>query len=196
MAQERFLSMGTIADEEANGDTEAPTVDVPLAVVPDFAGFYQANYRSVVGIVFTLTGSSTASEELAQETFVRAHRNWQQLETHPNRQAWVKRVAINLSHSSARRAMAEAKVLTRLSRERPRIEELPEPAGRLWEAVRALPRNQAIAIALRYHDDQSIEQIAEVLDCAPTTVRVHLHRGRQTLAIQLDLELEENSHEA
>lgn len=188
--------MGTIADEQANGDTEAPVVEVPLSVVPDFADFYRANYRSVVGIVFTLSGSRTASEELAQEAFVKAHRNWQQLEAHPSPEAWVKRVAINLSHSSARRAIVEAKVLTRLSRERPRVEELPEPAGRLWEAVRALPRNQAIAVTLRYHDDQPIEQIAEILDCAPATVRVHLHRGRQTLATQLDLELEENSHEA
>jgi DNA-directed RNA polymerase specialized sigma24 family protein len=34
----------------------------------------------------------------------------------------------------------------------------------------------------------SINDIAAVLECSPNTVKVHLHKGRQTLADRLDLE--------
>ena len=37
----------------------------------------------------------------------------------------------------------------------------------------------------------SIDEIAAVLECSPATVRVHLHRGRRTLATRLSLDLEE-----
>jgi RNA polymerase sigma-70 factor (ECF subfamily) len=52
-----------------------------------------------------------------------------------------------------------------------------------------LPPNQATAITLHYLDDRPVAEIAEVLDCAPSTARVHLHRGRKALAALLDLEV-------
>ena len=172
----------------AGSPDEVPEVTVS---VDSFADFYREHYRPVVQIVYTLSGSAMTAEELAQEAFVRAHRRWPDLAGHPNREAWVKRVAINLSRSWLRRRVVEVKVLARLARERPMIAPMPESADRLWAEVRRLPNNQAAAIALRYHDDRSIGEIAEILGCAAATVRVHLHRGRQTLADRLGLELEE-----
>ena len=150
-----------------------------------FEAFYQAEFRRVVGVVFGLSGSRLAAEEIAQEAFIKAHANWPELVNHPNPEAWVRRVAINNALSTLRRQATEAKVLLHLSRERPRIEELPEAAEAIWEAVRGLPRNQAIAVTLRYQDGLPVSQIAEVLDCSPATVRVHLHRGRAALADRL-----------
>lgn len=40
-------------------------------------------------------------------------------------------------------------------------------------------------MALHYLEDRSIAEIAEVLDCRPSTVKVHLHRGRLALAKRL-----------
>ena len=161
-----------------------------------FADFYRRHYRSVLGIVLTLSGSAAAAEELAQDAFVQAHRDWDELLDHENREAWVKRVAINLARSWRRRRVAEVKAIARLRREGPTVVALPEAAEQVWAAVRRLPRNQAAAIALRYHDDKSIDDIADVLGCSAATVRVHLHRGRRTLASQLRLELEEETDEA
>jgi RNA polymerase sigma-70 factor (ECF subfamily) len=41
-------------------------------------------------------------------------------------------------------------------------------------------------VALHYLEDLSLEEIAEVLDLSPSTVRVHLHRARKTLRDRLD----------
>ncbi len=156
--------------------------------VEDFVDFYRREYKPVLGIVLALSGSRTASEELTQDAFGKAHGQWSTLQLHANREAWIRRVAINGALSWRRRRLAEAKALARLSRERPALAELPQQSDELWSAVRALPRNQAIAMTLRYHDDRPIGEIADVLGCAEATVRVHLHRGRQALAAALDLE--------
>ena len=76
-----------------------------------------------------------------------------------------------------------------LARLKPRQEYLPvlpvEDAG-FWKAVRALPARQAQAIALHYMEDRSVAEIADILDCSQNTVKVHLHKGRATLARKLD----------
>ncbi len=184
-----FMSRRVMTGRTALAERRAETKVVAVS----FAEFYRQNYRSVVGIVYALSGSPVAAEELTQDAFLRAHHRWDDLSGHANREAWVKRVAINLARSWLRRRVVEVRVLARLGRERPVVEPMSESADQLWDAVRGLPRQQAAAIALRYHDDRSIDDIALVLECSPATVRVHLHRGRRALATQLDLELGEES---
>jgi len=166
--------------------SEATEIEEPI--VETFADFYGREFKPVLGIVLALSGSRTASEELTQDAFGKAHGHWSMLRHHANRDAWIRRVAINGALSWRRRRIAEARALARISRERPALAELPQQSDELWAAVRALPRNQAIAVTLRYHDDRPIAEIADVLGCAEATVRVHLHRGRRALAASLDLE--------
>ncbi len=40
-------------------------------------------------------------------------------------------------------------------------------------------------MVLHYLEDRSVAEIAEVLDTAESTVKVHLHRGRKALAERL-----------
>ena len=41
-------------------------------------------------------------------------------------------------------------------------------------------------MALHYLEDRSVADIAAVLGCRESTVKVHLHRGRSTLARKLE----------
>jgi len=41
---------------------------------------------------------------------------------------------------------------------------------------------------LHYLADASVAEIATIMDCAESTVKVHLHRGRQALAARLGAE--------
>jgi RNA polymerase sigma-70 factor (ECF subfamily) len=47
-----------------------------------------------------------------------------------------------------------------------------------WRTVRSLPPRQAQWVILFYLEDRSAEEIAEMLHCSASTVRLHLHRGR------------------
>ena len=55
--------------------------------------------------------------------------------------------------------------------------------------MRKLPTRQAQCIALHYLEDMAIADVADVLDCSPNTVKVHLHKARQTLAERLGASL-------
>ena len=158
-----------------------------VRAVPSFDAFFEANYREVVGLAATLCGRRHVAEELAQEAFVRAYRRWDRIGGFDRPDAWVRRVVVNLAVSSLRRAWAEARALVRLSQRRSDVAELAATDHEFWCAVRALPRRQAQCLALRYYEDRSVEEIADVLAIDAATVRVHLHHGRRALADRLGM---------
>lgn len=154
--------------------------------VDAFTDFYTGNYRDVTGLVYTLTGSWPVAEDIAQEAFVRAYRDWRRVGGFERPHSWVRTVAVNLATSRGRRLAAEARALARLrSRRATEVDRLPGDSEAFWDAVRALPRRQAQAVALRYHSDLSVGEIAEVMGCAEGTVKAHLHAGRRSLAAEL-----------
>jgi len=59
--------------------------------------------------------------------------------------------------------------------------ELPESAAEVAAALRQLPARQRASIVLHYYADRPIREIAEILGTSPSTVAVHLHRGRNRL---------------
>ena len=121
-----------------------------------------------------------------------AHRKWADLAEYDDPGAWVRRVVANRSASVWRRRSRELRAMSRL-RARPVevVGALDAPADEFWDAVRALPPRQAQCVALRYLDDRDVREIAEILEIAPATVRVHLHEARATLAVRLG-EIEED----
>ena len=168
-----------------------PTSQV-IRVVEPFERFYQREFRSVVGLAYALSGSRAASEDLAQEAFIAAHRNWDKVGAYEKPEAWVRRVVSNLSVSRFRKRTTEMKALTRLAgfrNETSVLPALPSEAEEFWATVRKLPKRQAQVIALHYLDDLPVTEIAEILECSPNTVKVHLHKGRKKLADRLGVEV-------
>lgn len=148
-----------------------------------FARFYTEHYREVTGLAYTLTGSWSAAEDVAQEAFVRAYRDWRRVGGFHRADSWVRTVAVNLATSRGRRLAAEARALARLGRDREQVvDELPAEAEAFWQAVRRLPRRQAQAAALRYHSDLSVAEVARAMGCAEGTAKAHLHAARRALA--------------
>ena len=153
-----------------------------------FETFYQREFRSVIGLAYALSGSRSAAEDLAQDAFLAAHRSWDSVGRYDKPQAWVRRVVANMSVSMFRRSLREAKAIARMKSEEAILPSLPAEDEQFWKAVRALPKRQAQAIALHYLEDRSVAEIAEILDCAEGTVKVHLFKGRQKLAQRLGIE--------
>lgn len=162
--------------------------NVPLVRgIDDFDEFYRAEYRSVLGLSIVLGGSRPAAEEITQDAFLAAFKNWDKISRYDKPEAWVKRVVANRSVSRVRKLTAEAKALIRHGRP---TDAAPDTAAMvdvdLWNAVRRLPHRQAQAIALTYICDLARKDVAEILGCSPETVKTHLERGRATLARRLE----------
>jgi RNA polymerase sigma factor (sigma-70 family) len=158
-----------------------------------FEDFYRREYTPVVGLAYALSGSRSGAEDLAQEAFFAAHRNWERIAGYEQPGAWVRRVVANLSVSVFRRRVAEAKAMARSAAlgERTEVPDLGSGDPEFWGAVRALPRRQAQVIALFYLDDRPIAEVADILEMSPGTVKRHLHNGRHALARRLAIQEDE-----
>jgi RNA polymerase sigma-70 factor, ECF subfamily len=168
----------------AAGDGGSRAVRLPGS----FEHFYLEEYSRVVKLAYALSGSRTGAEDIAQEAFLRAHRDWQRVGRYRHPGAWVRRVAANLATSALRRRLIEARALARFwARGEPSLVELPASQADFWRAVRSLPRRQAQVVALHYLEDLSVLEVARVLGCAEGTVKAQLHTGRETLARRLAL---------
>lgn len=172
-------------DEESK---EMPVgADQRVPVVRTFDGFVREHGRRLVGLAYTLSGSSSVAEDLAQDALLAAYRRWDEVSQMDDPAAWVRRVVANRAVSHVRRRVTEAKGLARLSSERPRSDVPPLSAETesIWVEVRRLPRRQRQVVALRYYGQLSMSEIADVLGCSKESVNTHLRRARTTLARRL-----------
>ena len=158
----------------------------PDQVVGQFEAFYRDRYRPLVGVVYALTGSRWVAEDLAQEAFLRAHRDWDRVRHADAPEAWVRRVAINLAMSRFRRIRSEASARLRLSPAAPTFQPPTAEQDAFWAEVRSLPRRQAEVVALFYVEDLSTREIAGTLEIAEGTVRALLTQARERLGRQLE----------
>jgi RNA polymerase sigma-70 factor, ECF subfamily len=166
------------------------TSDEPVVLgLESFESFYRREFRPMVALAFALCGSRLAAEDLAQEAMMVAHRRWAEVARLERPDAWVRRVVSNMAVSAYRKRASEARALARLAGRRQEVLPPLEPSDdEFWKSVRALPTRQAQALALHYLEDLAVAEIAEVLDCSPSTAKVHLFRGRKNLAAALGME--------
>jgi RNA polymerase sigma-70 factor, ECF subfamily len=184
---------GAAVDElGARGRLFRRRLDAAVVPVPTFEEFYLREYPAVMALAYALSGNRWAAEDLAQEAFLAAHRNWDRIAGFEQPGAWVRRVVANQSVSAVRRRIAEAKALGRYAlRQVPTAGDLPAESADFWRAVRSLPRRQAQVVALHYLEDRAIADVAHILGMAPGTVKKHLHHGRRALAHRLELQEDE-----
>ncbi len=140
----------------------------------------------MVGLAYALSGSRWAAEDLAQEAFIAAHEQWDRIGRYEAPGAWVRRVVANMAVSLYRRKASEARALARAALHlQEALPALDVEDEQFWSEVRALPKRQAQAVALHYLEDLPVAEVAEILDCAESTAKVHLHKARKRLAERL-----------
>jgi len=157
--------------------------DVALTPTPDFGGFYRQEWPRVLGLVYALSGSSWGAEDIAQDAFLKAHRDWDRIGRMERPEAYARTIAVNLARSRLRRAGAEVRALRRWVGAQPSSFPALEPeSGEFWSVVRTLPRRQCEVVALHYADDLAVADIAQILGVAESTVKTSLQKGRASLA--------------
>ena len=146
------------------------------------------------GRALRLTGGDEArSEDLVQETILKAWRAWDTYETGTNCKAWLFTILRNTFINEFRRRKSRPEpvdyddVEERPSSSRLR-EEDPEGAffeqlvdDRIVEAIEALPDAFRVPLVLSDLEGLSYGEIAEQLDVPVGTVKSRLHRARQRM---------------
>ena len=148
----------------------------------------------VFGVALRMLGSAAEAEEVAQETFVRAHRALADFRGDAKLSTWLyaiaSRLCLNRLASGERRLVRQGEdTLLRLSDAAPRPDaalERHELETALGRAIGELPEDRRIVVVLRDLEGLSYEEIAEALDLELGTVRSRLHRARADLKDKLE----------
>jgi RNA polymerase sigma factor (sigma-70 family) len=168
--------------------SEAELLQASAAGSRDAFGIVVRRYQTLVcAVTYSMTGDIGVSEELAQETFLRAWRNLRQLEDPGKFRAWLCMIARNLAHTSlraSRKAAAQPLERAGLSAAEPEPDEAALAKERqeiVWAAVERVPLQYREPLVLFYRRQQSVSEVAADLGLPEETVRQRLHRGRQLI---------------
>ncbi|MFE0460305.1 SigE family RNA polymerase sigma factor [Kitasatospora sp. NPDC058965] len=144
----------------------------------DFGEFVQQRSAALFRTAYLLTGSRETAEDLVQEALEKACRQWKRICTADSPEAYLRRMVVNLANDGwrrQRRAGEPAELVDRAADgDAYALVDLREE---LVQALHALPIGMRTAVVLRYLHDMDDQQIADLLNVSPSTVRSQLARA-------------------
>jgi RNA polymerase sigma-70 factor (sigma-E family) len=150
---------------------------------------YLRNGDAAVRLAYLLTGDREVAEDLVQDAFVRLAGRLVHLRDPEAFDAYLRTTIVNLSRSYFRRRRVERLYLQRARA----IGQEPTAASansiedqdEMWNALRVLSQRQRAAIVLRFYEDLPEVEVAEILQCAPGTVKSLVSRGLNKLRSEI-----------
>ena len=131
-------------------------------------------------------GNEDLSDDLAQETFIKAYTHIKQFKALSSFQTWLFRIAYRLFYDQKRNekmkyagAIAALPLADTGSRLTPQNTSLKID---LYHALSLLKEEERTCITLQLIDGESIDHIAEITGMNQNTVKSHLKRGKENLA--------------
>ena len=151
----------------------------------DFEQYIRARGPGLARVARLLCDDPHTAEDLVQTVLAKALVSWRRVRASGDIDAYLRRALVNTRNSWWRRLRAES------STDRPPDSLVADSTGRsdeyhlLLQALRALPNGQRAAVVLRYYEDLSESQVADILGCSIGTVRSQTGRGLRTLRASL-----------
>jgi RNA polymerase sigma-70 factor (sigma-E family) len=154
------------------------------------SALYEEHVGRAIALARLLIGDDHLAEDVAQEAFIRTAGRFAHLRQPEAFGAYLRRTVVNLCRTRFRRARLERDWLRRQDRHEPASRPAFDPDERaiIWKAIEALPWRQRAAIVLRYYEDLSQADIAELLHCSVGATESLLSRAMTALRAKFDEE--------
>ena len=125
-------------------------------------------------------GDEQLSDDLAQDTFIKAYTNISKFRGLASFQTWLMRIAYNVFYDYTR----THKQLADMDRvpERQSLQESPTLKMDIYHALALLKPDERTCITLQLIDGYDIAGIAKITQMKEGTVKSHLSRGKEKLA--------------
>jgi RNA polymerase sigma-70 factor (ECF subfamily) len=157
-----------------------------------FRSLFETYQDKVYSIALRYSGDRAVALDIAQEIFLKLLSNIQEFRGNAGFETWLYRVVVNCCLDHRRRSRRIGLFLENLLRgfTAPRQSVLQdlmrvEMQEQVQRGIASLSPDQRIAVALRYTEGLSYDQIAEILDCSPGTVASRLNRAHKVLERRL-----------
>jgi RNA polymerase sigma-70 factor (ECF subfamily) len=173
-----------------SSEKACPVQPAPAAGAATFAEVVHAHWAAVYRLLRSLTGNTHATEDLTQETFLRALNRIASFEPGTGMRAWLLRIATNAFFDQRRkdkRARLEA-----LDHDPPGPQpgpghalETAEQAALVRAALEELSDLTRLVFHLRAEEDLPFREIAELAGTTEQAARWHMHQARTKLLRRL-----------
>jgi RNA polymerase sigma-70 factor (sigma-E family) len=152
-----------------------------------FEEFARARLPAVLAFATVLTGQRATAEDLAQEVLIKAHARWDHIGQLDRPDMYVRKMILNEFLSWRRRSWrlvpaADPDLAAGTAPDH--AVGYADHAAMLAEIAR-LPGRQRAVLVLRYYEDRSDAEIAELLGCAPGSVRAYASRALAALRVEM-----------
>jgi|SRR6266853_594081 len=169
-----------------------------------FRVLVERHSRSIFRVIYRMTGNQQDTEEIVQETFLRAYKSLERFELRANFGTWLYRIAVNrtLDFLNARKTQmtkdtyqivdnpdAELSNQVQLSDAAPGPDRLllsAEMKRRIAGALGLLTPAERVAFTMRHMEGRSIEEISQTLKLKASAAKNTVFRAVQKLRQQLE----------
>lgn len=148
-----------------------------------FDEFVRARMPELLRFGHMLTGNPDAAADLVQDALERTLNAWPRVRNRDDPEGYVRRTMVNRNVSIWRRRRREH--LVDETPDQPHHDN-PEPFDEeLKQALADLPPRQRSVVVLRFAEDLSEQQVAELLGCSVGTVKSQTHKALQKVRARL-----------
>ena len=127
-------------------------------------------------------GDEQLSDDLAQETFIKAYVNITKFRGMSSFSTWLMRIAYNVFYDEVRSRHQTEDVDTSVAVARQTVSASDTLKMDIYAALALLKPDERTCITLQLIDGYPIDQISKVTGIAENTVKSHLRRGKEKMA--------------
>ncbi|MEV6667893.1 SigE family RNA polymerase sigma factor [Streptomyces nigra] len=163
--------------------SDAATRSLPNAAYPSFSSYVRARQPVLLRTARSLTANPSDAEDLLQTALAKTYVAWERIEDHRALDGYVRRALLNTRTSQWRKRKVDEFACEELPEPEPLLGHDDDPAERqalrdaMWRAIMRLPARQRAMVVLRYYEDLSEVQTAEVLGVSVGTVKSAVSRA-------------------
>ncbi|GAA1562963.1 SigE family RNA polymerase sigma factor [Kribbella hippodromi] len=154
----------------------------------EFEGWVAEKADALLRFAYVLTGDTHLAEDAVQDALTTACARWGRVSRADDPEAYVKRMVVN-AHISwwrrFRRREAPVDDPVRTANAVPDGAAARAESEAVWALCATLPDKQRAAVVLRFYEELSYAEIAQLLHCAEATARSHVHRALAALKTTL-----------
>jgi RNA polymerase sigma-70 factor (sigma-E family) len=168
--------------------TGVPVLSTPVGAVgsreekdADFAAYLAARQPALLRTAYALTGNRADAEDLLQTAFAKLYLSWGRVRDREAVDGYVRRILVNENNSLWRRAFKRREVAVEAVPDRASADPKAGHNDALWSFVQSLPPKQRAVVVLRYYEELSEAEIADVLGISPGTVKSQASRALAAL---------------
>ena len=144
----------------------------------DFAGIVRQHEAMVFSLALHFLRDRDAAEEVAQDVFLQLHSTLATLRSAEHITFWLRKVTCHRAIDYGRRRRWPQVSLDDVAELQARVSTRdPMLTRRLRRIIASLPENARMVVILRYQEDLTPIEIADVLDMPVATVKSHLQRS-------------------